>query len=253
VYLGELRRELSLGLRRHFQVARQLMNPTLTLRLANEDVRRFDSRGRELGQAYVREARLFIGIERWLSRRWEVALGIEGHTWDEPGRPNRSTLGGAVRVTGASRQRGRVLQAEANWTGIYRRAAVEGSAQARLGVVRVTPRVRLGWGEGLPIQLGFPLGGDEGLPGYHLGERRGEREAMAGVLITVPVRGPLLARLELATGATDATVARFVASGWTAGARIGIGAETPVGPVRFEYGLGLRGRDALFVRLGRWF
>jgi NTE family protein len=253
VYLGELRRELSLGLRRHFQVARQLMNPTVTLRLANEDVRRFDSRGRELGQAYVREGRLFAGVERWLSRRWELALGIEGHTWDEPGRPNRSTLGGVVRVTGTSPLRGRVLQAEANWTGIYRRVAVEGSAQARLGVVRVTPRVRLGWGEGLPIQLGFPLGGDEGLPGYHLGERRGEREAMVGVLITVPVRGPLLARLELATGGTDATVARFVDSGWTGGARIGLGAETPVGPMRFEYGLGLRGRDALFVRLGRWF
>jgi hypothetical protein len=26
-----------------------------------------------------------------------------------------------------------------------------------------------------------------------------------------------------------------------------------VGPVRFEYGVALRGRDALFVRLGRWF
>ena len=253
VYLGELRRELSVGLRRHFQVARQLMNPTLTLRLANEDVRRFDSRGREVGQAFVREARLFAGVERWLSRHWELALGIEGHTWDEPGRSNRSTLGGIVRLTGASRQRGRVFQAEANWTGIYRRVALEGTTQARLGVVRVAPRIRLGWGEGLPIQLGFPLGGDEGLPGYHLGERRGEREAMVGFLITVPVQGPLVARLELATGGTGATVSRFVDGGWTAGARIGLGAETPVGPVRFEYGLGLRGRDALFVRLGRWF
>ena len=229
------------------------MNPTLTLRLAEEDVRRFDSRGRELGQAFVREARLFAGVERSLSRRWELAVGVEGHTWDEPGRANRSTVGGVVRVIGASRQRGRVLLAEANWSGMYRRAALEGTTQARLGVVRVAPRLRLGWGEGLPIQLGFPLGGDEGMPGYHLGERRGEREAMLGVLVTVPVRGPLVARLELATGGTDASTARFVDGGWTAGARVGLGAETPVGPVRFEYGLGLRGRDALFVRLGRWF
>ena len=113
--------------------------------------------------------------------------------------------------------------------------------------------MRLGWGEGLPLQLGFPLGGDDGFPGYHLGERRGEREAMLGILFTVPVRGPLVARLELATGGTDATDARFTDGGWTAGARIGLGAETPVGPVRFEYGLALQGREALFVRLGRWF
>ena len=47
--------------------------------------------------------------------------------------------------------------------------------------------------------------------------------------------------------------AAFPGGGWTAGVRAGVGAETPVGPVRFEYGVALRGRDALFVRLGRWF
>lgn len=253
LFLGELRRDLLLGLRRHFQVRRQLLNPTLTLRLGNEDVRRFDARGEELGQAFVREGRIFAGVERAIARGWELAAGATGHAWDEPGHANRSTLGGVVRVTGASRQRGRVMLAEAEWTGVYHRAALEGTVQARLGVVRVAPRLRLGWGEGLPLQLGFPLGGDEGFPGYHVGERRGEREAMVGVLITVPVQGPLLARLELAAGGTDATQTKFVDGGWTAGARIGLGAATPVGPVRFEYGLGLRGRNALFVRLGRWF
>jgi NTE family protein len=252
-FLGELRREMALGLRRHFEVGRQLLNPTATLTLANEDVRRFDSRGREVGQAFVREARVFAGVERSLGRAWELALGVEGHTWDEPGRAGRSTLGGAVRVVGASRQRGRVFRAEAVWSGMYQRVALEGTAQARLGVVRAAPRVLLGWGEGLPIQLGFPLGGDEGFPGYHLGERRGDREAVLGVLFTVPLRGPLVARLELAAGGTGADEVRFADGGWTAGARLGLGAETPVGPVRFEYGLGLRGRDALFVRLGRWF
>ncbi len=253
VFIGELRRELYLGFRRHFQVRRQLLNPTVTVRLANEDIRRFDSDGDEIGQAFIREGRLFVGIERTLRRDWQLAIGAVGHAWDEPGRSNRSTLGALARVTGASRQRGRVLQAEAAWTGMYRRVALEGTALARLGVVRAEPRVRLGWGEGLPLQLGFPLGGDDGFPGYHLGERRGEREAMLGILFTVPVRGPLVARLELATGGTDATDARFTDGGWTAGARIGLGAETPVGPVRFEYGLALQGRDALFVRLGRWF
>ena len=122
----------------------------------------------------------------------------------------------------------------------------------RLGVVRVSPRLRLGWGEGLPLQLGFPLGGDDGFPGYHIGERRGDREAMAALLFTVPIRGPLLGLVEVAAGGTDAAATKFPGGGWTTGVRVGLGADTPVGPVRFGYGLGLRGRDALFVRLGRW-
>ena len=76
---------------------------------------------------------------------------------------------------------------------------------------------------------------------------------MLAVLFTVPLKGPLLARVELAGGGTDAVSSRFAGGGWTAGVRAGLGAETPVGPVRFEYGLALHGRDALFVRLGRWF
>jgi len=253
LFLGEFRRELMVGFRRNYQVGRQLFRPTFTVRLANEEVRQFDSEGEELSSADTREAIGFAGIERALSLGWDVALGVEGRTWDEPGRSDRSTIGGVVRLTGASRQRGRVLLAEGQWTGMYQRIAVEGKLAARLGVVRVTPRLRLGWGNGLPLQLGFPLGGDDGLPGYHLGERRGDREAMTGILFTVPIRGPLLARLELAGGGTDAHSARFPGGGWTAGARIGLGAETPVGPVRFEYGFALRGRQAIFVRLGRWF
>jgi NTE family protein len=251
--LGELRRELLVGLRRNYQVERQLFRPTVEIRLASEDVRRFDADGDEIGQAVTREAIGFAGIERSLGTGWDLGIGAEGRTWDEPHRSDRSTVGAVARLTAATRQRGRVLRAEAQWTGMYQRVAFEGTLTARLGVVRLTPRLRLGWGNGLPLQLGFPLGGDDGFPGYHLGERRGDREAMTSLLFTVPLRGPLLARLEIAVGGTDARSARFTDGGWTTGARVGLGAETPVGPVRCEYGVGLRGRNALFVRLGRWF
>jgi NTE family protein len=253
VFLGELRREVSAGLRRNYQVGRQLFRPTLTAELAEEDVRQFDAQGEEIGEAATREAVGFAGIERPLGPGWDLALGAEGRTWDEPDRANRSTLGAVARLTGSTRSRGRVLLAEVQWTGMYQRVAFGGIAGGRMGVVRLTPRLRLGWGNGLPLQLGFPLGGDDGFPGYHLGERRGDREAMAGLMFTVPVRGPLLARLELAAGGTDAHSPRFSGGGWTAGVRAGLGADTPVGPVRFEYGVALRGRGALFVRLGRWF
>ena len=51
----------------------------------------------------------------------------------------------------------------------------------------------------------------------------------------MPVKGPLLARLELAAADGGRRIAAD-ADGWVAGARAGLGAETPVGPVRFEYG-----------------
>jgi predicted acylesterase/phospholipase RssA len=251
--LGELRRELSLGLRRNYQVGRQLFNPTLTARFAHEDVRRFDADGEELPEGETREAVGFAGIERPLASGWDLALGAEGRTWDEPSRENRSTLGGVVRVTGATRQQGRVLLAEASWTGMYRRVAFDGMVTGRIGLVRLVPRLQLGWGSGLPLQLGFPRGGEDGFPGYHIGERRGRRVAMGSLLFVVPIKGPLLGRLELATGNTGAASPPFPGGGWTAGARAGVAAETPVGPVRFEYGMALRGRDAFLVRLGRWF
>jgi NTE family protein len=252
ILLGELRRELYLGLRRKYQVGHQLLDPTLTIRLATENVKRFGSGGGELPEAETREAIGFAGAERVLDQNWEGALGIYGHTWREPARGNLSTIGGLARITRTTRTRGRVFLAEGIWTGVYRRAALEGEASLQLGAVRVTPRARLGWGEQLPLQSTFPLGGDDGFPGLHIGERRGDREAMVGVMFTVPIRRPLLGRIEFAGGRT-ALGGGFLEGDWVGGVRGGIGADTPVGPVRFEYGYSTENRGALLLRLGRWF
>jgi hypothetical protein len=37
------------------------------------------------------------------------------------------------------------------------------------------------------------------------------------------------------------------------GIRMGLNLSTGLGPIRVEYGFGDEGRDALLVRLGRWF
>src|SRR5207244_321749 len=136
----------------------------------NEDVRRFDDQGNEIGKAFTREGVGFAGIERPLAPGWDLALGAQGRIWHEPGL-SASTLGGEARVTGATRQRGRVAQAE-----------VEGAG-----------------------------------------------------------------------GGTGSEAAKFPGGGWTAGVRAELGADTPVGTVGFEYGVALHGRNAVFVRLGRWF
>lgn len=253
LFLGELRNQLAVGLRRNYQVGRQLFRPTLTASIARELVRRFDAEGDELAEAVVREAVGFAGVERALPGGWELAAGARAHAWREPARGGTSTLGVVGRITRTSPSLGRVLLAEGIWTGIYRRVALEGELTARLGTLRVSPRARLGWGEALPLQLGFPLGGMDGFPGLHIGERRGDREAMLGTRIIVPLRGPLLARFELAGGRTASDAESLAEEDWVAGIRIGLGADTPVGPVRFEYGYSSERRGALLLRLGRWF
>jgi predicted acylesterase/phospholipase RssA len=251
LFLDAFRKELYTGFRRKFQIARQLMDPTLTLRLATEDVRRFDADGDELDELKTDEALGFAGVERVFPHGWEVALGLHGHVWGEPAR-DLSTLGIAARAIRVSRTRGRVVRAEGVWSGAYQRARVEVELLGQFGVVRFTPRVMLGWGDNLPIQLAFPLGGDDGFPGLHLGERRGDREAMLGLMFTVPLKGPLLGRVEFAGGRTADGGPLLGDDGWVGGIRAGIGADTPVGEVRFEYGYSTEDRGAVFVRLGDW-
>jgi predicted acylesterase/phospholipase RssA len=253
LFLGELRKEVYAGVRRNYQVGRQLIEPTLTARLATEHVRQFDASGDELEEADIREALGFVGAERALPNGWEAGAGLVAHVWDEPVRADLSTAGATLRVERATADRGHEARAEITWTGVYQRAALEAEPSVRLGVVRLVPRLRLGWGEDLPIHLQLPLGGEDGFPGLHIGERRGSREVMLGAAFSTPVMGPVLARMELAAGRTAEDGPLLGDDGWVGGARVGLGADTPVGPVRFEYGYSTEERGAVYVRLGRWF
>ena len=252
LFLGDHRQELLLGLRRNFQLGRQLMTPTFTARFALEQVRRFNIEGEELGSGHTREVVGFLGLERAIQPGWEMAIGLTGHAWHEPGR-DRSAAGLEVRALKVTPSRVPVLQAGLVWTGVYQRAAVQFTESLRRGRVQLLPRLRLGWGDGLPLQSEFALGGDDGFPGLHVGERRGNREALLGLMLTYDLTGPFVARMELVTGRTGQGGSLVQSAGWLTGVRAGVGAHTPVGPVRVEYGVASTGRGALFIRLGRWF
>jgi NTE family protein len=252
LFLGEFRKELSLGFRRNYQLGRQLLTPTLTVRLASESVRRFDLAGHEIDPDDTRELHGYLGVEHPLGLSWQVGIGAVAHDWQEPGR-ELGTVGLGLHVSRATRATGKVVDGSILLAGAYRRISLDGETSLRVGPIRMRPRLRLGWGERLPIQATFPLGGDDGFPGLHIGERRGDREALADVLLTYAIKGPFVARVELAAGRSAGGGPLVNSDGWLAGARAGIGAETPVGPVRFEYGVSTGGREAVFIRLGRWF
>ena len=59
--------------------------------------------------------------------------------------------------------------------------------------------------------------------------------------------------MELVTGRAGQGGSLVQTAGWLTGVRAGVGAHTPVGPVRVEYGVASTGRGTVFVRLGRWF
>ena len=65
--------------------------------------------------------------------------------------------------------------------------------------------------------------------------------------------GPLAVRLEVAAGATAIGGDLAPRSDWLAGARAGLGLDTPVGPIRAEYGYNSLHRGTIFIRVGRWF
>ena len=65
--------------------------------------------------------------------------------------------------------------------------------------------------------------------------------------------GPIEIRAEGVAGRIDRGGQLLSSDNWHAGARIGFGADTPLGPMRVDYEVTRDWRDALRVRMGRSF
>lgn len=253
LFLGELRRELAVGLRRPYGLGGHLVTPTLTAEIATESVRRFDLDHNEVPPFDTREIRVFAGLEHELGSGWTVAAGGVAMSWREPASGDSHAAGALLRVARVDRFAARTVLAEAEMSPTVKRVALVASPAIRAGALSLQPRLRLGWGQRLPLQYTFALGGNDGFPGVHIGELRGDREAMAGLAVTLAVKGPLVITAEAAAGRSGLGGPLLDSTGWVAGGRAGVGADTPIGPVRVDYGRASGGRDALRVRLGRWF
>ncbi|MBK7594981.1 MAG: patatin-like phospholipase family protein [Gemmatimonadetes bacterium] len=281
--LGRFRRDLDLTGRRQTLLGRAVFSPVATLGLHGEDVRRFDVDGFEVPSDDLQHLAITTGVERFVGRDVRLSLMAEFRSWDAADlrtrfRSTASAAGGRLIIERLSDDRDQATRVEAAYTSRYRLVTGEFRSRGEWGGMRFEPHLRLGVGEMLPVPLTFSLGGEDGFPGLHLGERRGDREAFGALAVSRAVIGPLRVRLQGAIGrtaigstpttliglpSTDGTATNrdlalrsrgvFARGGWVAGARVGIGSDTPLGPVRVEYGWNDAGREALFLRVGRWF
>lgn len=251
--IGTFRDELQLELRGNQLLDRRLFNPMLSVQLSHEAIRRFDPDGNSLATMSTRELGVLAGYEHEYRNRWWFQAGATGTAWQDSTRSNGSAAGLAVGTYQVDRQGNHLIDLGGEWTSVFSKVKADVTWPLSIGVLHVTPSLRYGWGDRLPSQLSYTLGGDEGFPGLHIGERRGDREAYASTLFTYRVVGPLLVRLELAAGATAVGGDLVPRTGWIAGARSGVGVDTPVGPIRAEYGYNSLHRGTVFIRVGRWF
>jgi hypothetical protein len=253
VSVDRFEQSLALGINHTTLWRRRVLSLALRVRGTNELVRFFDY-GNEIGRLQTRDLTGFAGVEPQLSARWEGALGLEARTWREPGR-TATGVGALVRLQQVDAFGAPQVQIEANLGKVYQRVSAVGELhEARLttGRLQVIPFGRYGWGKHLPLSATFTLGGVEGFPGLALGERRGSREALAGLRVQYALGGGLLAELSGQGGATDFEGSAISRAPWLWGARIGLRVDTPVGSLRAAYGRNSLGRGSIFVRVGSW-
>ena len=272
--VGQYRSDLSLSARRPTLLGQRSFTPVATMLLGGEDIRRFDTDGGELRADDLSELVAHGGAERHVGQTVRVTLGAEVRWWNERHLLDREprtrlSVGPRLLAEKLTGSRERLARLELIWSSEYSRASFDARFRGAFGGVRFEQQARIGVGTRLPAHRTVALGGHDGFPGLHLGERRGDREVFASLAASHRVAGPLRLRVTVATGRTafgnvaSTVLPRdeqafgsgplFGGEGWINGVRAGVASDTPLGPVRVEYGWNDAGRDALYLRLGRWF
>lgn len=262
---GTYRQEVSLGLRRVNSMGVNALTPVARVSAAYENIRAFDSTGVAALPLEIKEVVALLGIERAFGEEWIATIGAETRAWSEPSGRDRSGFGPRASIAWLPSDGRGTVDVQGAFTDRYKVAEAEAAHDIRLGRVTLRPRVRYAWGESLPLQLTFPLGAKEGFAGLRRDELRGDSERLIAMAASYRLTGPLLLRVEVMGGeiayspysvadSADAPATVVVPTpDRVFGARGGVGLDTPVGPIRLEYGLNSRRRHSVFIRLGRWF
>lgn len=250
--------DLTLAARRRARVGSRYLPIGGSLQLAGESVRLFQDAG-ELSPASTGELTVLLGIRPLFEPGWTHELGGDYRLWHEPGRGTRGTAGVryALRLRRAANP-DPLFTSEAIALEAWHRVRVEVARSHSVGIFEVRPRVRVGWGEQLPIQQTFTLGGLDGFAGLRMQEWRGSQEVFGSLLVRWPVWRRVSARIEPMAGAvgngSGFLTRRGAGDGEVlAGVRFGFEVNTPAGPIRLEQGFNNLNRREALIRVGHWF
>ena len=260
VRLGTYEQDIDLFLRRRALVRKTYLPVAIEAQIKHESVRLFSGDG-ELPSAETRELVGFIGLKQDPKvDRWQGEIGFDARVWREPLRNTRGTFGLRASAFRAATEyeMGSIFELLA--FNDFQRGRFDVSKQWRLaGEMDVSAHLRAGWGNRLPVQETFALGGEDGFAGFRIGELRGTQEVFSSLLIRKRLTPLLHARVEFMTGdVSDGYGAMRRVPGTTlgelfGGVRAGLEASTPVGPIRVEEGVANTGQRAILIRVGRWF
>ena len=248
---GRFQQELYAAALWHFDAGWSRLTPIATVRLRTENIRRFRANGLEVAALGTSEAHVGAAVELRIGEPWRIKLGADGLAWGGESARGHVGFGGSARIERESRS-GPQLVGETIITSGFRSARLTAEWPFEHRRLRLVAQARLGYGDArLPPQRTFALGGDEGFPGLHVAETRGSREAFTAIRLGYPITGPIELRVTMAAGR-----AWTPASGptdWLGGIRLGLGTNTPAGPIDVAFGLSTTARHALYLRLGQWF
>jgi NTE family protein len=251
--LARFHTEVEAGARLYTGLSRYAISPVARAHFSNTVIRKFDVPGVEDTRDDVLELRILAGLDRPFYGGWQVTAGLEPVLWQVPDSVQRSALGGRLTVQRRRDAEARQIFGDAQWNTRWLRGELEAAVRVTDRKLLVEPRVRVAWGRDLPVHRTFVFGGDDGFPGLNRYELRGDREVLFAIQSAYRFTGPLSARLLVAAGRIATGGPLFDDDRWRSGLRTGIGVETPIGPIHFEYGWGSDGRRAGWARIGRWF
>ncbi|HEY0931374.1 MAG TPA: patatin-like phospholipase family protein [Gemmatimonas sp.] len=269
--LGRYRQDVIIGLRRNDQYIELTRSPFLEATIARERVRLFlpEDRRIEIPDALLpafSDQKVRVGIEQPLGHRWTLqaaglarrvtTLEIQTDSGVTEGFDDRalSVFGGTVSFVRVRSDPRFVPRVDLEYTNRYTRLQAVTASTFTKGLFDIAMTSRVVWADReLPFMDTPTLGGEEGFPGLRIFEQRGMAELSSAVEVSRPIVGPLALQFTVQGGQVAENPHRPVSGEWLAGARVGLGAATPIGPLRVQYGVNSRRDHRWFVRIGRWF
>jgi predicted acylesterase/phospholipase RssA len=258
--LGTRRQEGFISLRRSDTDVRYSVSPFALLMVARENEPFFvespSTPPAKVDLPTVLEQLLQLGVDVPVSPMWTVQTGPLIRRWRGGLTDSARTatpMGVALRVDHGDETKRQFGRLDLEWNQRYRRASGRFSLLTNTSVARFTSTIRAGaTSVEAPYSAWFLLGGTDGFPGLNVRESIGTWTASYVLDAARHLYGPLNTQVTGMTGTVSRSADRAFGGTWLFGARLGIGADSPIGPIRLQYGLSTTGRRQWFARIGRW-